>query len=208
MIHVWKVEGDKLELNKEELLQYPALAAILQRDQYPGKEFALKEFKYINLLADKNGYCILNGLDKKSAHAYAVQFSGLPKDYVPDAKVKAAIQCVLDSLNTTVIERSLQNAIKALATSSKLTDKMADVLEQKIDVATTPDTIKECGLLIKELMNLGKELPSQISTLTELQKAWASEQKGGTVRGGKVYTSSLDGDDELGFNGSGVERLD
>ncbi len=72
MIHVWKVEGDRLELNKEQLLQYKALSDIYGRDTSKGKEFALMELRYINFRADKNGYCLNNGLSDKEAHEYAV----------------------------------------------------------------------------------------------------------------------------------------
>ena len=208
MIHVWKVEGDTLEINKEALLQYPALAAILQRDHYAGKEMAHKEFKYINFIADRNGYCIINGLSKKESHEYAVQHSGLPTTYIPDAKVIAAIQLVLGSLNTTTVERSLQNTIKALHNSAKLADRMADMLEVKVDAATTNDMIQECLGTIKQIQSLAKDIPNQISVLIELQKSWANEQKGGTVRGGKTYSSSLDGDEDLGLDSVDVEELD
>jgi hypothetical protein len=94
MIYLWKVEKDELVLDLREVLKYEDLAAIYRRDSTSkSKDKAMKEFRYIDFIANRDGYCVQNGLNSNDAHEFAREHSGLPTGWKPDDAVIKAIKC-------------------------------------------------------------------------------------------------------------------
>lgn len=199
MIHLWTVTGDTLTLNNSEILKYKELAIIYKRDETDDKAFARKEFRYIDFLSNREGYCILNGLSKKDAHKHAVLNSNLHVDYKPDTFVKIAISKVYDELNGGVIEKLIDSAVRSLNICSsgivQMTDKAEDIIEK---ASGADDDIAKLIGLLTQINNLSASIPVKVRTLLDLRKEYDISNKGTVIeRGGKAYTNSLDGDGEV-----------
>ena len=199
MIHLWTVIGDTLKLNISEVLKYKELAIIYKRDVTDDKSFAHKEFRYIDFLSNREGYCILNGLSRKEADKHAILNSNLHPDYKPDTFVKIAISKVYDELNGGVIEKLIDSAVRSLNISSsavvQITDKAEDIIEKAS--GTDEDIAKLIGLLA-QITTISASIPTKVRTLLDLRKEYDLSNKGSIIeRGGKTYTDSLDGNGEV-----------
>jgi len=204
MLHLWTVNGNTLILNVSEILKYKELAIIYKRDESDDKAFARKEFRYIDFLSNREGYCVLNGLSKKDAHKHAVLNSNLHPDYKPDTFIKIAISKVYDELNGGVIEKLIDSAVRALNISASGIEQMTDKAEDIIDKAsgTDEDIAKLIGLLT-QINTMSASIPVKVRTLLDLRKEYDISSKGTVIeRGGKTYTPSLDGDGEVESIGS------
>jgi len=199
MIHLWTITGNTLKLNTSEILKYKELAIIYKRDDSDDKAFAHKEFRYIDFLSNREGYCIVNGLSKKDAHNHAVLNSNLHKDYKPDTFVKIAISKVYDELNGGVIEKLIDSSIRSMSISAsavvQITDKAEDIIEKAS--GTDEDIAKLIGL-ITQITNISASIPDKVRKLLDLRKEYDIASKGTIIeRGGKAYTDSLDGNGEI-----------
>jgi len=204
MLHLWTVNGNTLILNVSEILKYKELAIIYKRDESDDKAFARKEFRYIDFLSNREGYCVLNGLSKKDAHKHAVLNSNLHPDYKPDTFIKIAISKVYDELNGGVIEKLIDSAVRSLNIASsgivQMTDKAEDIIEKAS--GTDEDIAKLIGLLT-QINTMSASIPVKVRTLLDLRKEYDISSKGTVIeRGGKTYTPSLDGDGEVESIGS------
>jgi len=195
MIHLWNVTGDTLNLNVSEILKYKELTVIYKRDNTDDKSFAHKEFRYIDFLSNREGYCIVNGLSKKEAHKHAVLNSNLHKDYIPDAFIKIAINKVYDELNGGVIEKLIDSTIRSLNLSAETVVQITNRAEELLDKASgTDEDITKLITLTNQVSQIAVGIPDKVTKLIELRKQYDTASKG-TIqeRGGKEYTASLDG---------------
>ena len=199
MIHLWTIKGDTLVLNISEILKYKELAIIYKRDETDNKSFAHKEFRYIDFLSNREGYCILNGLSKKEMHLHAIRNSNLHEDYKPDTFVKIAISKVYDELNGGVIEKLIDSAVRSLNICSQgivqMTDKAEDIIEK---ASITDEDIAKLTGLLTQINTMSASIPVKVRTLLDLRKEYDFASKGSIIeRGGKTYTDSLDGNGEV-----------
>lgn len=199
MIHLWNVIGDTLTLNVSEILKYKELAIVYKRDQTDNKSFAYKEFRYIDFLSNREGFCIVNGLSKKEAVKHAILNSNLHPDYKADTFVNIAICKVYDDLNGGVIEKLIDSAVRSLNISAsaivQITDKAEDIIEKAS--GTDEDIAKLVGLLT-QITNISASIPDKVHKLIDLRKEYDLSNKGSVIeRGGKAYTDSLDGAGEI-----------
>jgi len=204
MIHLWQTTGNTLTLNVSEILKYKELAIIYKRDETDNKAFAHKEFRYIDFLSNREGYCIMNGLSKKEAHSHAVKNSNLHPDYKPDTFIKIAISKVYDELNGGVIEKLIDSSIRSLQIAASGIVQMTDKAEDIIDKAsgTDEDIAKLIGLLT-QITTMSASIPTKVRTLLDLRKEYDISSKGTVIeRGGKAYTDSLDGNGDVESEGS------
>lgn len=203
MVHAFKIENDNLELDIEQILQYPALSVIYKRDDSKDKSFAYKEFKFIHFLSDRKGYITKAGLNKVEAYKFAKENSGLSELYQPDKEVLEAIEFIKKNLNITAVEDLIASTIKGLKLSSKvikvLTEGLEDILSKEVD---TKDLIT-CEETLKKLIEISNDIPDRIEALGELNDKWDKMEKGVTsIRGGLSYRESYDGTNDRAVNAS------
>lgn len=204
MIFGFKIVNDKIELNVGEILKYPVLAHIYQRDKTTQKQMAYKEFMYICFCADKEGICAKKGYNKKETHMFAVNNSQLPNDYIPDANVKDAIRFCEDNLNTNVVEDLIRSTLRGLRISAKIVETLLDEQDKRISKNdVTPELLGIYDKSVKELIKIAADIPNRIESLTTLLNNYDKFTAGtNKLRGGQEYRSSYDGYDDEELDGS------
>lgn len=210
-IHAFKIVKGNLEIDVPEILKYPVLAHIYNRDNSIAKEYAYKEFMYCVHLSDRRGYVFKAGLSKAEAKQWAKDRTGLLPSWKPDEYIEKAIALMNNSLNITVVEDLLDGSIRSLHLSSKLIKRFADEIDEIVnDPNSTRDDLLACEDTLKDLIKRSHDIPQQIDILEDLKEQYDKQQGGvAKVRGGGIYKRSYDGDDEetLGSNSS-IQEVD
>lgn len=210
MIHVWKVEGQELVLNLKELLKYSEFTAIYARDTSNGKALAKREFKYIDFIVNRDGYCVREGYNEKEAHAFAVKNAGMPSDYTPDKAVAKALAKAKE-LNGGVIEDLIDSTVAAFRVDAKLVKHVRALMEKiEGDVKEVSD-VENVLKLTDAVINISNTIPLKITKLLALREEYDKQQSkiSNTKRGGGELSNSLDGTgiEQLQDTGE-VERMD
>jgi hypothetical protein len=210
MIHVWRVEGQELVLNLRELLKYTEFNSVYIRDASNDKALSKREFKYIDFITNRDGFCVKEGYNDKEAHVFAVKNVGMPSDYIPDKYVLRAIDKARE-LNGGVIEDLIDSTVAAFRVDAKLV-KHVRFLMEKIegevkDVADVENVLK----LTDAVINISSVIPAKIIKLLALREEYDKQQSktNNTKRGGGELSNSLDGTgiEQLQDTGQ-VERMD
>lgn len=210
-IHGFKMDGDKLVLDVETILQYPILKIIYERDDSIEKSFAFKEFQYMRFLADSKGYIFKSGLSGNKAHEYALENSNLNPSYKPDKYIKSGIEFIKSNLEIHTVERLIGSTVKGLNISGRVVELIVDSME---DILEKGEVTKEELISIEDglskLLKQASDIPSKINRLRELNDEWDKSEKGvQVIRGGATYSESYDGEDKGILSGDkSVQELD
>jgi len=210
MIYLWKLNGDELELNLPEILKYTSLAKIYSRDTMAGKVSAKREFKYIDFLANRDSFCVLQGLSKEEAHKFAKKHSRLPKDWAPDEYLVKAIECA-KSLNGGIIEDLIDATVTAFRVDARMMSKLKDLLEVLENKVTDVEGVLQVTKLTDTISNVAGTIPNKINKLLELREEYAKAQSKqiNEKRGGGEIGNSLDGSGIEQYSDTGIaEKLD
>jgi hypothetical protein len=195
----------KLSLDREEILLYPALKRILDRDKgSPGdsdgrkKLQAWKDFTYIYLICDYASYPNQKGMNAKEAHKYAVDLADLPNDWLPDKELCIALDFYHDA-NETVARELNKELIASFKNSSRVVVKLREQTEILLEKSTlTSVEITTLTEMQGTLLNIASKLPNQLKSLKESNNLIKEEEKEGEVgRGGFVIPSSMNPDEAL-----------
>lgn len=199
MIYLWKLNGEELELNLSEILKYKELEKVYTRDKMAGKMLAKAEFRYIDFLANRDSYCIKNGLSELEAKKFAIANSRLPDNYVPDKITQAAITKARE-LNGGVIEDLIDATVSAFRVDAKMMIKIKQLLEQEGVKVADVQGVEAIMKMTDAVIKMSSTIPNKINQLLELREAYEKKLKEGTneKRGGGEISNSYDG--------SGIER--
>lgn len=209
MVHAFKIENDNLELDVEQILQYPALRVIYARDDSKDKEFAYKEFRFIHFMSDRKGYIVKSGMNKQEAVKFATENSGLNELYKPDKEVWEAIEFIKKNLNLTTVEDLISSTIKGLKLSGRVIKVLTEGLEEILAREVDKKDLITCEETLKKLIEISNDIPDRIEALGELNEKWDKMEKGVTsIRGGHSYRDSYDGTNDRAVNAADeVETL-
>lgn len=210
MIYLWRLEKETLVLNLEEILKYDDLAIIYRRDQSADKYMAKREFKYIDFIANRDSYCVENGFSDRESHNFAVEHSGLPKDYKPDKLIVKGVQ-TSRRLNGGVIEELIDTTIGAFRIDAKIMGKMKKLAQDLFVKATTVEDITGIMDLTKAVIDMSSAIPTKVTKLLELKIQYndSKSKTSNSLRGGGEIANSYEGDGLEKFSDSGkVETLE
>lgn len=174
---LFSFKNSELIINKDEILSIPSFNTILKRDKgSPGdsdgrkKLLAFKEFAYIYHMADINSQPNRSGYSKNEAKYYAKEKAGLPDNWKEDEVVKQAIKDYQDE------QESLpRNTIAELIKTYRHILNIIPKVRRRIDTLSsndelTTDQASEILNAVKILLQLGEDIPSQTSKLTNAIK--------------------------------------
>ena len=198
MIHLWTIDNkDNLELNVTELLKYPLLATIYQRDTSDGKRLSREYFKYLDHITSTNGYCVKNGLNDADAHLYAFNQTRLDKTYVFPTNNKAIIKWVKEELEFDIIANLVSTAVKALRVSTKSLTHYVDTLNNlsNEDFKDPDGNPIDVSAIVNKVMKTISEIPGSIDKLKVLIEQQTNNSK--VTRGSNDYKPSMDGDSDI-----------
>ena len=210
MIYLWRVEQEELVLNLREILKYKEFESIYLRDASNGKMLSKREFRYIDFIANRESYCVREGLNKTEAHNFAIKNSGLPSDYKADKYIERAIEKAKE-LNGGVIEDLIDSTVAAFHVDAKLVKHVRDLMEKiEGDVKELKD-VENVLKLTDTLINISSTIPAKVTKLLSLREEYDKQQSKltNTRRGGGEISNSFDGTGIEQLNDTGqVEKLD
>ena len=198
MIHLWTIDSkDNLELNVTELLKYPLLAAVYQKDTSPEKKLSKEYFKYLDHITATSGYCVKNGLNDADAHLYAFNQTRLDKTYVFPPNNKAIIKWVSEELEYDVIASLVNTAVQALNTSAKSLKYYVKTLNNLVedDFKDKDGNPIDVSMTVNKVMKTISDIPGSIDKLKVLIEKQSNNSK--VTRGSNEYRHSMDGDGDI-----------
>ena len=210
MIYLWRLEGQELVLNLKEILKYDELAAIYKRDKPADKMIAKRDFKFIDLIADRDSFCVREGLSLTEAITFAAKNSNMPSDFKPDKQIMKAIEKAKE-LNGGIIEDMLDSTISAFRVDAKLVKHIKVLMEDVGDNLKDLTDVEKVMKLTDIVINVSNTIPDKINKLLVLREEYNKKLNKtlNTQRGGKELTASFDGAGLEEFKDSGkVERVD
>lgn len=210
MIYLWRLEGDSLVLNLKEILKYDELGIIYRRDKSNDKMLAKREYRYLDFIADRDSYPIMNGLSNLEAHNFAVEHAGMAKDYKPDDIMKKAVE-VCRRLNGGIIEGLIDTTIDAFRIDARLMGKVKKLASELEKKALTIEDISTIMDLTKATIAMSAEIPSKVAKLLALKEEYnnSKSKTAEALRGGGVIGNSYDGTGlEQRADSGQVESLD
>lgn len=162
------------------------------------KHFAYMKFNYIYQICDYKSYANQHGLSEKEAHEFAINVSGLPKDWKVDDLTKAGIERY-KQLRSSPARELNKEILATLHTSSKLVAKINRYLEKQLEKPDfKDDDINNITTNHFKVIELAKKIPEQIKALNDL-KDTIDKEEGNTDkrRGGDVIRDSMDANNDI-----------
>lgn len=162
------------------------------------KHFAYMKFNYIYQICDYKSYANQHGLSEKEAHEFAINVSGLPKDWKVDDLTKAGIERY-KQLRSSPARELNKEILATLHTSSKLVAKINRYLEKQLEKPDfKDDDINNITTNHFKVIELAKKIPEQIKALNDL-KDTIDKEEGNTDkrRGGDVIKDSMDANNDI-----------
>jgi len=151
-------DGDVI-IHREIILTFPTFKKVLTRDKDRYKKKAFKEFCYIYHRADSHSMPNRGGFNKKEAHEYGVDKSGLPADYTPDMLVMKAIEDYREE-QSNVARDTILELLKTFRFYKDVIRKVRATLESMLEVPKlSHDAAVDVLNLIKLAIAEGKEVP-------------------------------------------------
>lgn len=205
---LFTIKDNNIVINKPEVLTIPAFTNILRRDKGSPGDFdgrkkykAFKEFAYIYHMADVKSVPNANGFNKAKANKYAIEKSGLDKDYKPDKVVREAI-AIYKEAQDTLPRRTIMELTKTYSFLQNVFIKVRTNIE---DILTTDKLTKDQTIEVLDLINVliqqGEKLPTLTEKLTSAigQLERADEKNNNTIMRGtdEPVPQSADPDRDL-----------
>jgi len=183
-MHFFKFEGGELILDKPELGLYPEFSTLIKRDKGSEgdvdgrkKKKAFAEFTYIYFTTDFSSFPNTHGYSPKQTHEYAIDMAKLPRDYIADSEVKAAMNCYR-KLITTLPREIRQELLRSFNNSPKVISKIRDKVDDLIDRDMVDD--KDVILLVecqKQLLQIATDIPKRLLELREIDKLIKTDEE-------------------------------
>lgn len=162
------------------------------------KHFAYMKFNYIYQICDYMSYSKQHGLSEKESHKYAIDISGLPKDWKVDELTKAGMERY-KQLRSSPARELNKEILTTLHTSSKLVGVINRYLAQQLEKPDFKDEdINNITSNHFKVIELAKKIPEQIKALNELKDAIDKEE--GNVdkrRGGDKIQDSMETNNDV-----------
>lgn len=195
---LFRLHNGELELDSHEILLIKEFKVLWDRDKSSKKKQAFKEFNYMYQLCDSCSYCNIHGLSERESISYALDITELPKTFVPDKDMLAAM-ARYSNLNRTPLEELHRELLSTFNNSTKIVKKLREVVTNKLeDRDLNAEDLSSLISSQKDLFTIAADVPKYIKTLNESEKLLEEQRKPEEVgRGGKAVTSSMNPDESL-----------
>ncbi len=162
------------------------------------KHFAYMKFNYIYQICDYKSYVNQHGLSEKEAHEFAINVSGLPKDWKVDDLTKVGMERY-KQLRPSPARELNKEILATLHTSGKLVAKINRYLEKQLEKPDfKDDDINNITTNHFKAIELAKKIPEQIKALNDLKDTIDKEE--GNVdkrRGGDEIRESMEANNNI-----------
>ena len=159
---LFKKEGYNLTIADEALLLKP-FKTIWKRDRTKGKDVAIQELGYVYFMEDPRSDYVSQFQDKEVRDEKIREGEGIPVDWKPDDKVKAAMQFYSGfKPASALLLEDIKNGISVMRSSLMSAESFAD-----IDPDKRPKALDNYATTMSKLVALTKqvdELEKQLAT--------------------------------------------
>ena len=170
------------------------IRTLYTRDKTKDKKQYIAECIVIYQLGDPKSPARQSGLSEKEALTYAIEQSGLDKNYIPDSLVLRLIKRYYDE-NITEAGRVVENILQTIHNINLGISQINRFLNEKLASPLDGDTIGTILGLVDNVKKQAGDIPSILKKLEEAKQNLLYEQQTELSRGGTAVLSSMDAED-------------
>lgn len=170
------------------------IRTLYARDKSADKKQYIAEAIVIYQLGDPKSPARQAGLSEAEALRYAIEQSGLEKDYIPDQLVLRLIKRYYDE-NITEAGRVVENILQTIHNINLAIKQINLFINEKLQGSMSTE---EIGIILPLVDNVKKQagdIPSILKKLEEAKQNLMYEQETEISRGGNQVLSSMDAED-------------
>lgn len=166
------------------------------RDVTPDKKNYIADCIVIYMVGDPKSPARQQGLTEDECYKFAIEQSGVKKDYKSDLLVRRLIKKYNDQ-NITEAGKVVDNLLKAIHNENKIIDKYLTFLGAEIDCAATIEGAIQVDNIMQNINKIAKSLPDLITSLNTAKQNLALEIQEEQSRGGGKVLSSMNAEDYM-----------
>lgn len=166
---------------------------LYRRDKTPDKKNYIAECIVIYYLGDPKSPARQAGLSEPEALKMAIEQTGLPRDYIPDALVLRLIKRYYEE-NITEAGRVVENIMQGIHNINLSISAINNILNEKLNSTISLENIADVLAMVDNVNKKAGELPSILKKLEEAKQNLLYEKETELSRGGNVVLSSMDAD--------------
>lgn len=166
------------------------------RDITPDKKNYIADCIVIYMCGDPKSPARQQGLTEDECYKYAIEQSGVKKNYKNDLLVRRLIKRYNEQ-NLTEAGKVVDNLLKAIHNENKVIDKYLTFLGAEIDSAASIEGAVQVANLMQDINKIAKNLPDLITSLNTAKQNLALEIQEEQSRGGGKVLSSMNAEDYM-----------
>lgn len=166
---------------------------LYRRDKTPDKKNYIAECIVIYYLGDPKSPARQAGLSEPEALKMAIEQTGLPRDYIPDALVLRLIKRYYEE-NITEAGRVVENIMQGIHNINLSISAINNILNEKLNSTISLENITDVLAMVDNVNKKAGELPSILKKLEEAKQNLLYEKETELSRGGNIVLSSMDAD--------------
>lgn len=166
---------------------------LYRRDKTPDKKNYIAECIVIYYLGDPKSPARQAGLSEPEALKMAIEQTGLPRDYIPDALVLRLIKRYYEE-NITEAGRVVENIMQGIHNINLSISAINNILNEKLNSTISLENIADVLSMVDNVNKKAGELPSILKKLEEAKQNLLYEKETELSRGGNIVLSSMDAD--------------
>jgi hypothetical protein len=164
---------------------------LYRRDKTPDKKNYIAECIVIYYLGDPKSPARQAGLSEPEALKMAIEQTGLPRDYIPDALVLRLIKRYYEE-NITEAGRVVENIMQGIHNINLSISAINNILNEKLNSSISIENIADILSMVDNVNKKAGELPSILKKLEEAKENLLYEKETELSRGGNIVLSSMD----------------
>lgn len=177
-------------------MQDKDILSLYSRDTTKDKRRYIAEAGVIYYLGDPKSPAKQQGLSDEEGLKLAIENYGLEKNYVPDKLVRTLIKKYYIS-NITEAGVALESLQKSVHLSALATNKINDLLNQRLATLSTPEDITATITLLDAINKRVTEIPALTKAIGVAYDNLRDEEEQQLSRGGNTVLSSMDADEDI-----------
>lgn len=169
---------------------------LFQRDKDPNKSGYIADCIVIYMCGDPKSPARQQGLSEDECIKYAIQQTGIKKDYKKDILVRKLIKQYNEE-NLTESGKVVDNLLKAIHNQNKVIDKYLEFLNGALESAATIEQTSQVVNLMSDLNKIAKDLPTLVNALNTAKNNLMYDIQEEQSRGGGKVLSSMNAEDYM-----------
>lgn len=169
---------------------------LYSRDNTSDKKEYIADCIVIYMCGDPKSPARQQGLTEDECIKYAINQTGLKKNYKQDLLVRRLIKRYNDE-NLTEAGRTLDNLLKAIHNENKIIDKYLTFLNAELESAASIEAATQVANLMSDINKIAKDIPALTNALNTAKQNIMFEIQEEQSRGGNKVLSSMNAEDYM-----------